>query len=143
MITNRDDAAVQERLEAIPDVPGADTVLQRLEERPEPFVLVPEGAGLEWGVANEIKGAPNRARLKLFVPAERPGLLVLLAYKVSQVEWSRDRYAYGVWEIPIEDGPPVLDMETLDRWLDFQVSGFHPERRPETLVRQISYDIPL
>ncbi len=133
----------QERaLESAAGIPGGAAVLGRLKERSEPFVLVPEGAGLEWGVANEVKGAPNRARLKLFVPEGRDDIVVLLAYKTSQVEWSRDRYAYGVWEIPVTDGETAIDPAVLDTWIDFQVSGFHPERRPDTLVRQISYDIP-
>ncbi len=142
MITNLDETGVPELLEAASEVPGGPEVLEILRGRPETYFLVPGRAGLEWGVANEVKGAPNRARLKLFLPEGREDLVALLAYKVSQVSWSRDRYAYGVWEIPVEAGEARLDLETLSCWLDFQASGFHPEKRPGNLVRQISYDIP-
>jgi len=143
MIANHDEAGVAELLEDASELPGGPEVLEVLRDRPEPFFLVTGRAGLEWGVANEIKGAPNRARLKLFVPEGQEELAALLAYKVSQVAWSRDRYAYGVWEIPVEGGEASLDAQVLASWLDFQVSGLHPERRPSTLVRQISYDIPV
>ncbi len=143
MIANHDEAGVAELLETASELPGGQDVLEVLRGRPEPFFLVTGRAGLEWGVANEIKGAPNRARLKLFVPDGEDELVALLAYKVSQVSWSRDRYAYGVWEIPVADGEASLDGGLLESWIEFQVSGLHPERRPSTLVRQISYDIPV
>lgn len=142
MIANLEEAGVPELLEAASELPGGLEVLDVLRGRPEAYFLVPGRAGLEWGVANEVKGAPNRARLKLFRPEGRDELVALLAYKVSQVSWSTDRYAYGVWEIPVEAGEAQLDLETLASWLDFQASGFHPERRPASLARQISYDIP-
>ncbi len=142
MIANLEEAGVTELLETASELPGGPEILETLRGRPEPFFLVPGRAGVEWGVANQVKGAPNRARLKLFVPEGRDDTVVLLAYKVSQIAWSRDRYAYGVWEIPVEEGEARVDAETLAGWLEFQVSGFHPEKRPPSLIRQISYDIP-
>ncbi len=143
MIANLGEAGVAEALEAAVELPAGPEVLQRLRDGEEPFVVVPGRAGLEWGIANRVKGAPNRARLKLFVPSGRDDLVVLFAYKVSQVPWSEDRYAYGVWEIPVEAGEARLDPDELERWIEFQRSGFHPERRPNSLVRQIAYDVPI
>ena len=104
MIANLEEAGVPELLETASELPGGLDVLEALKRRPEAFVLVPGRAGLEWGVANQVKGAPTRARLKLFVPEGRDDLVALLAYKVSQVSWSQDRYAYGVWEVSVKAG---------------------------------------
>ncbi len=142
MIVNLSEDGVMERLEAAGGLPAGPEILQRLKEGEEPFFVVAGGSGLEWGVANEVKGSPNRARLKLFVPDGRDEMAVVVGYKPSQIAWSRDRYAYGVWEIPVRDGEARVDPEALEAWLAFQVSGFHPERRPANLLRQISYDIP-
>ncbi len=142
MIVNLSEDGVMERLEAAGGLPAGPEILQRLKESEEPFFVVAGGSGLEWGVANEVKGSPNRARLKLFVPDGTDQMAVVVGYKPSQIAWSRDRYAYGVWEIPVRDGEARVDPEVLEAWLAFQVSGFHPERRPANLLRQIAYDIP-
>ena len=142
MIVNLHEEGVLERLEEAEAFPAGPGILQRLREGEEPFFVVAGGSGLEWGVANEVKGSPNRARLKLFVPEGREDLAVVVGYKPSQIAWSRDRYAYGVWEIPLRDGEARIDPGELEAWLAFQVSGFHPAKRPTNLLRQISYDIP-
>ncbi len=142
MITNLLEEGMDGVIETAGGLPGGGIVWRRLREGDEPFFAVRGGAGLEWGVANEIKGAPNRSRLKLVVPEGRDDLVALFAYKTSQIAWSRDRYAYGVWEIPVRDGRAELDPGELEAWLAFQISGFHPEKRPHSLLRQISYDIP-
>ncbi len=142
MIVNPDEAGVTERLEAAAELPAGPEILHRLRGGEEPFFVVTGGTGFEWGVANEIKGSPNRARLKLFVPEGVEDLVVVVGYKPSQIAWSRDRYAYGVWEIPVRAGEARIDPETLEAWLAFQVSGFHPEKRPANLLRHIGYDIP-
>jgi len=142
VIVNAEEAGVAEAMERVAELPAGPGVLQRLREGREPFFLVAGASGLEWGVDNEVKGLPNRARLKLFVPEGRDDLAAVVAYKPSQIAWSRDRYAYGVLEIPLSDGEATLRPEELEAWIAFQVSGFHPGSRPPGLVRQISYDIP-
>lgn len=142
MIINADEAGVGEILERAAELPAGPLILQRLREGNESFFIVAGASGLEWGVANTVKGLPNRARLKLFVPDGRNDLVAVVAYKPSQISWSRDRYAYGVLEIPVDDGEAVLDSDGLEAWIAFQVSGFHPASRPASLVRQINYDIP-
>jgi len=142
VIVNITGTGLDDAMTAAAALPGGLEVWRRLRDGSEPFLVVPGRTGLEWGVDNRVKDAPNRARLKLFVPEGRTDLAVLVAFKISQVAWSHDRYAYGVWEIPLTDGRAVLDPAHLEAWIAFQVSGFHPERRPPTLIRQISYDIP-
>jgi len=142
VIVNLEEDGVADLLAAAATLPTGKETIRRLREGDEAFSIVTGRAGLEWGVRNEIKGAPNRARLKLFVPAERDGIVVLFAYKPSQVSWSSDRYAYGAWEIPVAGERATIDLAELEAWLAFQVSGFHPEKRPRSLLRQITYDIP-
>ncbi len=142
MIVNAGEAGVTEVLERAAEIPAGPAILERLRRGEEPFFIVSGVSGLEWGVANEIKGLANRARLKLFVPEGRDDLAAVVAYKPSQISWSRDRYAYGVLEIPVRNGEAALDDGELEAWIAFQVSGFHPASRPSSLVRQISYDIP-
>ncbi len=142
MIVNAEDAGVREVLERAVKLPAGRAILERLQGGEEPFFVVAGASGLEWGVANEVKGLPNRARLKLFVPGGRDDLAAVVAYKPSQIAWSRDRYAYGVLEIPLAGGEAAIDPAELEAWIAFQVSGFHPDSRPASLVRQISYDIP-
>lgn len=142
MIVNAGEAGVGEVLETAAGLPAGPAILDRLRNGEEPFFVVAGASGLEWGVANEVRGVPNRARLKLFFPGDRDDLVAVVAYKPSQISWSRDRYAYGVLEIPLQDGEAALDPADLEAWIAFQVSGFHPDFRPATLVRQITYDIP-
>ncbi len=142
MIVNITGIGIEDTMIAAAALPGGRDVWHRLRTGSEPFIIVPGRTGLEWGVGNRIKDAPNRARLKLFAPEARTDLVVLVAFKTSQIEWSRDRYAYGVWEIPVSAGRAALDHAELESWIAFQISGFHPERRPTTLIRHISYDIP-
>ena len=142
MIVNLEEDGVGGVLESAAGQPAGREIVDRLRSGEEPFFVAIGPSGFEWGVFNEVRGIANRARLKLFTPSERDDLAVILAYKPSQVSWSHDRYAYGVWEIPVDDGEVALDTGELEAWIEFQVSGFHPEARPQTLVRQISYDIP-
>ena len=142
MIVNAAEAGVAEALERAAELPAGPEILERLHRGEEPFFVVANASGFEWGVANEVKGLPNRAHLKLFVPGGRDDLAAVVAYKPSQIAWSRDRYAYGVLEIPVRDGEPVLDADDLEAWIAFQVSGFHPGNRPASLIRHINYDIP-
>jgi hypothetical protein len=142
VIVNLEEGGVGELLEAVSGVPAGSEIVARLRSGEEPFFVAVGPSGFEWGVFNEVRGVANRARLKLFTPAERDDLAVVLAYKPSQVSWSHDRYAYGVWEVPVDNGEAAVDTAELESWIAFQVSGFHPETRPRSLVRQISYDIP-
>jgi len=142
VIVNAGEAGVNEVLERVAELPAGPEILERLRDGEEPFTVAVGASGLEWGVANEVKGLPNRARLKLFVPEGHHDLVAIVAYKPSQISWSRDRYAYGVLEIPVQDGEAALDAAELEAWITFQVSGFHPASRPASLVRQITYDIP-
>lgn len=142
MIANLGERGVDEAVEAAAALPAGPAILRRLRDGDERFVIVPGRTGLEWGVANEVRGVANRARLKLFVPAGRDDLAAVVAYKPSQVSWSADRYAYGVWEIPVAGGQAAIDPAALEAWIAFQVSGFHPDARPAGLLRQIGYDIP-
>ena len=113
MIVNLDEAGVMDRLEAAQELPAGPAILERLKDGEEPFFVVPGGTGLEWGVANEIKGSPNRARLKLFVP---DGVEDLAVVALRQGDEARARDLLR--EIVEDATAPVAQQQRLRELLD-------------------------
>lgn len=107
-----------------------------------PFRIEPEGSGLEFSVENDIKGLPNRGRLKVFFPVAEsggPGLRVVgIFYKPSNLSFSRDRFSYGGFL----SSPSKLKDEDIDAWLAFLASGLSPANRPRDLRRAFPYTVP-
>lgn len=81
-------------------------------------------------------GLPNRARVKAFEPA--PDVLLVFVYKDSQVPHSDDRFSYGA----LMAKRAVPAGAYLAAVLDWAVTGFHPERRPDVVRRTFPYTVP-
>ena len=116
--------------------PAIDALLGRLASGPETFVVDPAAAGLDWSVDNQVRGVPNRARIKCWSPKE--GSLLVWFYKRSALPWSTDRFSYG----GVLVGGGAVPAATIDGWLRYQIGGFHPEERPPAVRRSFPFDVP-
>ena len=86
------DDAVREQLGAwreqgLTGLPGL------LDRSTEPFEIVGHGPDLVLACRNEVRGRPNRARLRITAYGE--GRMAVLFYKESAVPGSGDRFSYG------------------------------------------------
>jgi hypothetical protein len=121
------------------DRPPADprlrAVFDLLHARPEEFTRDQARAGLDVRCANEVSGSPNRARLKAFTPDAN--VLVVFAYKDSQVPFSDDRFSYGA--AVLKRG---VDAGAIGRVAEFALSGFDPALRPPELKKTFPYTVP-
>jgi hypothetical protein len=139
MLTNLDHADARARLEEeVARNPAFSFVIEVLVPREERFAIDPTASGLEIVPLNEVKGAPNRCRMKLFRPREERDRLCAFFYKRSNLAFSRDRYSYGA----VEFAPGQLDADEVRVWVAWLVSGLDPERRPLRLKRAFHYTVP-
>jgi hypothetical protein len=120
---------------APPADPRLRAFLGFLAGRPEEFVLDPLRAGVDVGCANEVRGVPNRARIKAF--AADANVLVAFVYKDSQVPFSDDRFSYGAALLKRGADPVVLGAV-----VDWAISGLDPDRRPKELKKTFPYTVP-
>jgi len=118
-----------------PADPRLRAFLDVLAGRAEEFVRDPLRAGVDVRCANEVRGAPNRARIKAF--AADANVLVVFVYKDSQVPFSDDRFSYGAALLKRGSDPAVVDAV-----VDYALSGLDPERRPKDLKKTIPYTVP-
>jgi len=139
MLTNLEEPAVRARLdEELAKNPPFAAVIDAVARREDRFALGPSIAGLEIVPLNEVKGAPNRCRMKLFKPREERERLCAFFYKRSNMEFSRDRFSYGA----VEFLPAELDPADVEGWLAWLASGLDPGLRPGKLKRAFQYTIP-
>jgi hypothetical protein len=96
-------------------------------------------AGVEILFLNEVNGSPNRARLLICFPVVSK--CVLFFYKKSSIPFSRDRFSYGGVVID-ERSTSRFSEQDIQQWIEFLLSGFEPQRRPETLKKSLPYTIP-
>jgi hypothetical protein len=115
---------------------AVEALLGRLASGPESFVVDPSAAGLDWSVENQVRGVPNRARVKCFSPKE--DALLVWFYKRSALSWSRERFSYGGVLLDAKEVSP----STIDGWIRYQVGGFSPEERPPGMRRSFPFDLP-
>ena len=137
MITNWDTENVQERVKTLvssDDLYGK--VLETVRQHPEPFRIDTGTTGLDFVGENNVKGKPNRGRMKLF--ASDGGRMAVFFYKRSVVPHSFDRFSYGGRVFT----PRRITNEEIAEWLDFVLSGLDPRHRPESLIRAFDYDVP-
>jgi len=120
---------------APPSDPRLRAFADLLAARPEDFVADPVRAGVDVRCGNEVRGAPNRARLKAFTPDAN--VLVVFVYKDSQVPFSDDRFSYGA--ALLKKG---ADPESIGAIIDYALSGLDPERRPKELKKTFPYTVP-
>lgn len=139
MLTNRDDSSAKSRLdEELSRNPSLAAVIDVVQSRPESYAIDAGVAGLEIVPLNQVKGAQNRCRLKLFKPREERDRLCAFFYKRSNLAWSRDRFSYGA----VEWRPGTIAAEDVLGWLAWLSSGFDPDRRPQGLRRAFRYTVP-
>jgi hypothetical protein len=120
---------------APPPDPRLRAFLDLLAARPEEFALDPARAGVDVRCANEVRGVPNRARIKAFAPDAN--VLVVFVYKDSQVPFSDDRFSYGA--ALLKRGP---DPAIIGAVVDYAVSGVDPDLRPRDLKKTFPYTVP-
>ncbi len=138
-LRNRDEAGVRARLEQeFARSAALSTVIDAAAEHAAPFAIDPAPSGFELVPLNEVKGAANRCRLKLFRPHERKERMCAFFYKKSNLSFSRDRYSYGA----VEFLPEQVSTDDVRGWLAWLESGFDPERRPVRLRRAFPYTVP-
>jgi hypothetical protein len=139
MLTNLDQPAAKARLEEeVAKNPPFAAVIESIATSGDRFAIDPATSGLEIVPLNEVKGAPNRCRLKLFRPREERERLCAFFYKRSNLSFSHDRYAYGAVEFM--PGAPAPD--EVRGWLEWLVSGLDPGKRPAKLRRAFPYTVP-
>jgi hypothetical protein len=139
MLANLDQPDARKRLDdELERNPAFAFVIETIAAREERFAIDPAAAGLDIVPLNEVKGAPNRCRMKLFRPRQERERLCAFFYKRSNLSFSRDRYAYGA----VEFAPGHLDADEVRGWLAWLVSGLDPERRPLLLKRAFPYTVP-
>ncbi|HLG41731.1 MAG TPA: hypothetical protein VI643_00090 [Planctomycetota bacterium] len=139
MLTDEDRPESGAKLEAeLAKNPAFSLVLDLLRESPESFSIDPVAGGLEIVPLNEVKGSPNRCRMKLFKPREEKDRLCAFFFKRSNLTFSRDRFSYGAVELL----PAQLTQVEARAWIAWLISGLDPELRPERLKRAFLYTIP-
>lgn len=139
MMAVHDDPAGEARLtDELARSPALALVIEVLRDRPESYAIDGAAAGLEIVPQNQVKGAPNRCRLKFFRPVESRDRICAFFYKRSNLAWSRDRFSYGA----VEFRPAELAPKAIHRWLAWLSSGFDPDARPDGLRRAFRYTVP-
>ena len=141
MINNLDAPGVKEKIAA--ETGGNEAVkaiYDHIAGSKATYGVDPKAGGLEFTSITEVKGFPNRCRLKIWQP--EPNQLMAWFYKRSAVPVSRDRYSYGgvTWNL---DKTDLLSIgKQIDEWLLWLDSGLNPEKRPENWKSAFPYDIP-
>ena len=137
MIASETREALRERCRALePACPWIERFAHAIESREEPIGCDPDRVGLDIAPVNTVRGLPNRARLKVFIP--KRGEVVFWFYKPSAVPFSVDRFSYG--GLLFRGASP--DPSEIEAALGYLVSGLHPEKRPPGMRRAFPYDLP-
>ena len=137
MIANLDDLTVQLKISTeLADHDILNAVLEATKKCELEFRVDSDASGIEFVATNEVKGAPNRGRMKIFFPAGKK--LVAMFYKKSAVPYSRDRFSYG----GVQAMPTTVLNADIPSWLTYLHSGFHPEKRPSKLQPTLPYTLP-
>ena len=139
MLTNASEHASITKLEEELRKNGAFApVIALIQASEERFAIDPSARGIEIVPLNVVKEAPNRCRMKLFRPREAEDRLCAFFFKRSNISFGRDRFSYGA----VEFVPGRLREEEVHVWIDWLVSGLHPDRRPDQLRRAFLYTVP-
>jgi hypothetical protein len=120
---------------APPAEPRLRAVYDVLDGHPEAFEADPARAGFDVRCANEVRGAPNRARIKAFTPDAN--VLVVFVYKDSHVPFSDDRFSYGAALVK-----GAVDPRVVAAVAEFALSGLDPDRRPREVRKTFPYTVP-
>jgi hypothetical protein len=112
---------------------------ESLKDRKLEADFYPTQGGIEMRLLNEVKGMPNRAHLRVFLPNDTK--CVLFFHKKSSIPFSRDRFSYGGIVIDSRS-TGRFDTTDVSEWIDFLESGFQPGLRPKTIKKSFPYTIP-
>ncbi len=141
MINNLDADGVRQKIETETVKNDAvHAICDNIANMATSYGINPEASGLEFTSTTEVRGFPNRCRMKIFEPEENR--LMAWFYKPSAVHFSRDRYSLGgvVWEL---DKVDLLSIgKDVNEWLYWLDSGLDPEKRPGNWKSAVPYDIP-
>jgi len=141
MIKNIDADGVKQKIDS--ETGGNEAVKAiygHIVNSPGSYDVNPEAGGLEFMSTTEVRGFPNRCRMKIWQP--EPEKLMAWFYKPSAVHFSRDRYSLGgvVLETSKVDSGNIGSIT--DEWLKWLDSGLDPARRPADWESAFPYDIP-
>ncbi|HDS30732.1 MAG TPA: hypothetical protein ENN67_06785 [Firmicutes bacterium] len=141
MINNLDSEGVREKIESETATNEAvKAIYDHIVSSPGSYGVNPNAGGLEFTSTTEVKGHPNRCRLKIWQP--EPSVLHAWFYKRSTVPFSRDRFSYGgvTWDLTQIDLASIGQEVT--EWLTWLDTGLNPQTRPSNWVSAFPYDIP-
>ncbi len=141
MINNIENEKVRQKVDSeISENDAVRTIYELVNQVIRPYGINPDAGGLEFTSTTEIRGFPNRCRIKIWQPEENK--LMAWFYKPSAVHFSRDRYSLGgvVWDLREIDLGKVR--EEVDEWLAWLDSGLDPGTRPRNWLSAFPYDIP-
>jgi len=119
--------------------PVLSTFFRSLSERDLKIDINRCQQGVEIQFLNLVNSMPNRARLRIFFPAESKCMLFF--YKKSSIPFSRDRFSYGGVVIDARS-TSRFDDKDVGEWIEFLISGLQPKFRPASLKKSLPYTVP-
>jgi hypothetical protein len=140
MINNLEDSAVKQKIASETSNPVIKAICDIVSKAGGVYGIISESSGLEFISTTEIKGFPNRSRMKLFSPEKQK--VMAWFYKPSAVHFSRDRYSLGGILLEEAGFDPATIVKDVENWLAWLDSGLDPEKRPENWKSAVPYDIP-
>jgi hypothetical protein len=140
MINNLEDNAVKQKIDSETSNSVIKAIYEIISKSERKYKIIPESYGLEFNSTTEIKGYPNRSRMKLFSPEKQK--VMAWFYKPSAVHFSRDRYSLGGVLLDEDSVNPATIGKDVEKWLAWLDSGLDPEKRPENWKSAVPYDIP-
>ena len=119
--------------------PLARAVMEQIGASPHRVLLAHRANGFEIRMAPDHEGGEGgRPRIRFFAPPN--GGFVAFFHKPSRLDFSRDRFSYGVVHLRSGDGDEQAAMLTAA--LDYLASGLRPSARPAALRRSFPFDVP-
>jgi hypothetical protein len=141
MINNLNAEGVQAKISAETGSNEAiKAIYDHIATSPGAYSVNPSAGGLEILSTTEVKGHPNRCRMKIWQP--ETNTLHAWFYKRSSVPFSRDRFSYGgvTWDLGQVDLASIGQEVT--EWLVWLDTGLNPQTRPSNWKSAFPYDIP-
>lgn len=140
MITNLENESVQQKIGSETGNAIIKSIFDHISNVQGKYVIETEASGLEFMSTAEIRGFPNRCRLKVFKPEDNK--IMAWFYKPSAVHFSRDRYSLGGVVLDEDQVDPGSIGKSVDQWLVWLDSGLDPKERPDNWKSAVPYDIP-
>ncbi len=111
-------------------------MIRQIRAHDAPFALIHHPAGLEVACRNQVRGRPNRSRLRI-QHYEGEGSAVIF-FRVSSAPGGQDRYGYGGLAVRADRLRP----DQTAAWLDYLASGLDVGCRPRGLQRAHQFPVP-